>query len=175
MQLGPVTKVDRRNKTTSKNLMITSCWKIVTLLLFFEFTTNYYYYYYHHHHHYYYYIIIIIIIIIITIIIIIIINNFFFIGIIQHFKILQIAFKSKKIIKVNCKPSKTKALKDTFQQSFKLHNYWWELKRKEKKIFACTHKRTYAYASTHTHICTQLHNYIQTNVPTQRLTKIYFN
>ena len=56
-------------------------------------------------------IIIIIFIIIITIIIIIIVNNFFFVGIIQHFKILQIIFRLKKLIKANYKPSKMKSLK----------------------------------------------------------------
>ena len=58
--------------------------------------------------------IIIIIIIIITIIItiiIIIVNNFFFVGIIQNFKILQIIFRPKKLIKANYKPSKMKSLK----------------------------------------------------------------
>ena len=85
----------------------------------------------------------------ITIIIIIIINNFFFVGIIQHFKILQIIFRPKKLIKAHYKPSKMNVLKDTFQQSFKLYIYWWELKKKKKKrtsahIFACTHKHTYA-------------------------------
>ena len=79
---------------------------------------------------------------------------------IQHLKILQIVFRPKKLIEANYKPSKMKVLKDTFQQSFKLHIYWWELKKKKKKrtnahIFACTHKHTlrisiYAQASTHT-------------------------
>ena len=54
---------------------------------------------------------IIIIGIIIIIIIIIIVNNFFFVGIIQHFKILQIIFRLKKLIKANYKPSKMKSLK----------------------------------------------------------------
>ena len=35
MKLGPVTKLDKRKKTTSKNLTITSCQKIVTSLPFF--------------------------------------------------------------------------------------------------------------------------------------------
>ena len=39
---------------------------------------------------------------------------------------LQIVFRAKKLIKDNYKPSKTKVLKDTFQQSFKLRIYWWE-------------------------------------------------
>ena len=52
-------------------------------------------------------IIIIIIIIIISIIIIIIIN-FFFAGITQHFKILQIVFRPKKLIEANSKPNKWK-------------------------------------------------------------------
>ena len=38
MELGPVTKLDKRNKTTSKKLTMTSCRKIVTSLTFFQFT-----------------------------------------------------------------------------------------------------------------------------------------
>ena len=86
-------------------------------------------------------------IIIIIIIIIIFINNFFFVGIIQHFKILQIVFRLKKLIKFNYKPSKMKVLKDTFQQSFKLHIYWWELKK-----------------STQTHILFFFYNDIQIHI-----------
>ena len=37
MKLGPVTKFDKRNKTTSKKLTMTSCQKIVMSLLFFWF------------------------------------------------------------------------------------------------------------------------------------------
>ena len=37
---GPVTKLDKRNKATSKNLMMTSFWKIVMSLSFFKFTAN---------------------------------------------------------------------------------------------------------------------------------------
>ena len=40
MKLGPVTKLDKRNKTTSKNLTLTSCRKIVTSLSFFGFLAN---------------------------------------------------------------------------------------------------------------------------------------
>ena len=40
MKLGPVTKLDKRNKTTSKNLTLMSCRENVTSLLFFEFLTN---------------------------------------------------------------------------------------------------------------------------------------
>ena len=40
MKPGPVTKLDKMNKTTSKKLMMTSCRKIVTLLTFFQFTAN---------------------------------------------------------------------------------------------------------------------------------------
>ena len=40
MKLRPVTKLDRRNKTTSKNVTLTLCRKIVTLLLFFGFLAN---------------------------------------------------------------------------------------------------------------------------------------
>ena len=96
---------------------------------------------------------------------IIIINNFSFVGIIQHFKILQIVFRPKKLIKANYKPSKMKVSKYTFQQSFKLHIYWWKFEKKKRTkahIFACTHKHTlristYAQASTHTHTHTHTH------------------
>ena len=40
MKHGPVTKLDKKNKTTSKNLMLTSCRKIVTSLSFFGFLAN---------------------------------------------------------------------------------------------------------------------------------------
>ena len=40
MKLGPVTKLDKKNKTTSKNLIITSCREIVTPLSFFQFMAN---------------------------------------------------------------------------------------------------------------------------------------
>ena len=42
MKLGRVTKLDKRNKTTSKNLTLTSknCRKIVTSLSFFGFLAN---------------------------------------------------------------------------------------------------------------------------------------
>ena len=40
MKLGPVTKLDKRNKTTSKKLTLTSCRKIVTSLSFFRFLAN---------------------------------------------------------------------------------------------------------------------------------------
>ena len=40
MKLGPVTKLDKRNKTTSKKLTLTSCQKIVTSLSFLEFLAN---------------------------------------------------------------------------------------------------------------------------------------
>ena len=40
-------------------------------------------------------------IIIIIIIVVVVINNSFFVGIIKHFKILQIVFRSKKLIKAN--------------------------------------------------------------------------
>ena len=35
MKLGPVTKLDNRNKATLKNMTMTSCQQIVTSLLFF--------------------------------------------------------------------------------------------------------------------------------------------
>ena len=37
MKLGPVTKLDKRNKTRSKKLIMTSCRKIVMSLSFFRF------------------------------------------------------------------------------------------------------------------------------------------
>ena len=41
MKLGPVSKIDKKNKTTSKkNLTMTSCQKIVTSSLFFAFLAN---------------------------------------------------------------------------------------------------------------------------------------
>ena len=40
MKLGPVTKLEKRNKTTSKKLTITSYQKIVTSLSFFRFMAN---------------------------------------------------------------------------------------------------------------------------------------
>ena len=39
MKLGPVTKLDKRNKIF-ENLTMTSCQKIMTLLSFFRFMTN---------------------------------------------------------------------------------------------------------------------------------------
>ena len=40
MNLGPITKLDKRNTTTSKKLVMTSCQKIVTSLPFFYVTAN---------------------------------------------------------------------------------------------------------------------------------------
>ena len=40
MKLERITKLDKRNKITSKNLKMTSRWKIVASLLFFRFTAN---------------------------------------------------------------------------------------------------------------------------------------
>ena len=40
MKLGPVTKPDKRNKTTSKNLTLTSCRKIVTSFSFLGFLAD---------------------------------------------------------------------------------------------------------------------------------------
>ena len=40
MKLGALTKFDKRNKTTSKKLTMTSCWQIVTSLSFFGFLAN---------------------------------------------------------------------------------------------------------------------------------------
>ena len=40
----------------------------------------------------------------------------------HYLKILQIVFRSKKLIKGNYQPSKLKVLKDTFKQSFTFRN-----------------------------------------------------
>ena len=40
MKLGPVTKVDKRNKVTLKRLKITPCRKFVMSLSFFQFMAN---------------------------------------------------------------------------------------------------------------------------------------
>ena len=40
MKLRSVTKLDKRNKTIQKKLMMTSCRKIVTSLLFLQFIAN---------------------------------------------------------------------------------------------------------------------------------------
>ena len=40
MKLGPLTKLDKRNKTTSKKLTMTSCRKVMTSKSFFGFLTN---------------------------------------------------------------------------------------------------------------------------------------
>ena len=40
MNLGPVTKVDKRNKVKPKKMTMTSWQKIVASLPFFKFTTN---------------------------------------------------------------------------------------------------------------------------------------
>ena len=40
MKVGPVTKLDKRNKTTSNKCDASLCRKIVTSLPFFQFTTN---------------------------------------------------------------------------------------------------------------------------------------
>ena len=40
MKLGLVTKLDKRDKTISKKLMMASCRKIVTSLTFLQFTAN---------------------------------------------------------------------------------------------------------------------------------------
>ena len=60
---------------------------------------------------------------------------------------LQIVFTPEKLIKANYKPSKMKVLKDTFQQSFKLHIYWWEFKKKKKS--AQTHTYLHVHINTH--------------------------
>ena len=84
-------------------------------------------------------------------IIVIIINNFFFVGIIQHFKILQIVFRPKKLIKANYKPSKMKVLKDTFLQSFNIFVRTSYLLVGIKRVRTCKH--------THAHMDYK-HNYI---------------
>ena len=40
MKLGPITKIDKGNKTISKNLTMTPCEQIVTSISFFQFKTN---------------------------------------------------------------------------------------------------------------------------------------
>ena len=40
MKLGPVTKLDKRNKGTSKKVTMRSCWEIMTSLLFLRFMDN---------------------------------------------------------------------------------------------------------------------------------------
>ena len=40
IKIGPVTKLDTSKKTTSKNVKMTSCWKIPTSFLFFQFRAN---------------------------------------------------------------------------------------------------------------------------------------
>ena len=40
MKLGPVTKLDKRNKITSKKLTVTSCQQVLTSLSFFLIMTN---------------------------------------------------------------------------------------------------------------------------------------
>ena len=40
MKLGPVTKLYKRNKITSKNLTMASCLEIVTSLSFFQYMAN---------------------------------------------------------------------------------------------------------------------------------------
>ena len=40
MKPGPVSKVDKRNKTTSKDLEMTSCLEIVTSFSFLQFMAN---------------------------------------------------------------------------------------------------------------------------------------
>ena len=70
---------------------------------------------------------------------IIIIINFF--GIIHYLKILEIVFRTKKLIKANYKPNRMKVSNDTFQQSFhkcsvKKHIHT------NANISASTHRRT---------------------------------
>ena len=55
-------------------------------------------------------------VVVVVIIIIIIINNFFFVSIIQHLKILQIAFRPKKLVKADYKSSKMKISKRLFSR-----------------------------------------------------------
>ena len=52
----------------------------------------------------------------VAVIIIIIINNFFFVSIIQHLKILEIAFRAKKLVKADYKSSKMKISKRLFSR-----------------------------------------------------------
>ena len=94
--------------------------------------------------------IVIITIFIIIIIIIIIYDNLFFVGIIEYLKIPQTVFRAKKLIKVNYKPSNMKFLKDTFQQSFKFHNYL----VKKTYMHICKYKYKDAHKCTHTRMHT---------------------
>ena len=80
----------------------------------------------------------------------------------QHFKILQIVLRPKKLIKANYKPSKMDILKYTFQQSFKLHLYWWELKKK-KANKPHTYLRVHINTHTHKHIRTSKHIHTRTH------------
>ena len=119
------------------------------------------------------------IIIIIIIIIVIIINNFFFVGIIQHFNILEIVFRPKKLNKANYKPSKMKVLKDTFQRSFKLHIYWCELEKESAQTHTYLHVHinahalsVYAHVSTQTQTQTHTHTHTHAHTHTHRVNHI---
>ena len=98
---------------------------------------------------------------------------------IQYFKIRQIVFRPKNLIRANYKLSKMKVLKDTFQQSFKLHSYW----KKHTYTRAQTHTYLHVHINTRMRIrtCKHTHTHIDTIIYTQtypyrhRLTKIYFN
>ena len=72
-----------------------------------------------------------------------------------------------------------KVLKDTFQQGFKLHIYWWELKKEKSPqthtyfhvhINAHTHKRIRTCKHTRTHMDNYIIIYTQTYPCTHRLT-----
>ena len=55
-----------------------------------------------------------------------------------------------------------KLLKDTFQQSFMLHNYWELRKKARAQAHAYSHVHINAHTSIHTR--TNRHNFIHTNV-----------
>ena len=91
-------------------------------------------------------------------------NKFFFFDTMHYLKILQIVFRSKKLIKGNYQPSKLKVLKDTFKQSFTFRNdllkkVYMQIckckyKHPHKRISAYTHKRKHTYAYMHAYTYT---------------------
>ena len=103
----------------------------------------------------------------ILLLLLLLLTIFTFVDIIQHLKMLQIVLRLKKLIKASYKTSKIKILKDTFQQSFKLHNYCEEKKtRAQMHTYSHVHITSHAYThmQAYTH-ATYRHNYIHANVP----------
>ena len=76
-----------------------------------------------------------------------------------------------------------KILKDTFQQSLKLHIYWWEFKKSaQTHVHINTHTNKHIRLGKHTRMHVPMDYrpnymiiYIQTYPYRHRLTKIYFN